>query len=199
MLMVYCVDIIRLNHFTIENCVFYCGACHCFYRWSDVFLLCILDHILECDIFLMYLFLPYCVRKWHNKTVQSINQSTTPLRAFSAQGVLAPITWSRSQPVREDVTTAAAFLNSPISGTMQVGVLVKFCLSMFILAQNRTAINYQSICDGNVSCYASHNLSLIIIVFLLVSLTIHSFIAGHFPFWAGFLGMVSDRVSQSPN
>ena len=36
-----------------------------------LFLLCILDHILECDILWMYLFLPYCVRKWHNKTVQS--------------------------------------------------------------------------------------------------------------------------------
>ena len=36
-----------------------------------LFLLCILDHILECDILWMYLFLPYCIRKWHNKTVQS--------------------------------------------------------------------------------------------------------------------------------
>ena len=25
----------------------------------------------------MYLFLPYCVRKWHNKTVQSINNMMT--------------------------------------------------------------------------------------------------------------------------
>ena len=71
MLVVYCVDIIRLNHFTIEICRFYCGACHCFYN-TDVFLLCVFDHILECDILWMYLFLPYRVRKWHNKTVQSI-------------------------------------------------------------------------------------------------------------------------------
>ena len=41
--MVYGVDIIRLNHFTIEICGFYCGACHCFYRYTDVFLLCVFD------------------------------------------------------------------------------------------------------------------------------------------------------------
>ena len=35
--MVYCVNIIRLNHFTIEICGFYCGACHCFYRYTDAF------------------------------------------------------------------------------------------------------------------------------------------------------------------
>ena len=38
--MVYCVNIIRLNHFTIEICVF-----------TDAFLLCIFDHALECDIY----------------------------------------------------------------------------------------------------------------------------------------------------
>ena len=37
MLVVHCVDIIRLNHFTIENCVFYCGACHCFYHYTDFY------------------------------------------------------------------------------------------------------------------------------------------------------------------
>ena len=37
MLVVYRVDIIRLNNFTIEICGFYCGACHCFYRYTDVF------------------------------------------------------------------------------------------------------------------------------------------------------------------
>ena len=34
------------------------------------------DHILECDILWMYLFLPCCVRKWHNRTVQSFKQHT---------------------------------------------------------------------------------------------------------------------------
>ena len=32
------MDVKRLNHFTIEICVFYCGSCHCFYR-STVFFL----------------------------------------------------------------------------------------------------------------------------------------------------------------
>ena len=71
-LVVYCVDIMRLNHFTMEICVFYCAACHCFHCYTDVFSLCVFYHILECDILWMYLFLPYCVRKWHYKTVQSI-------------------------------------------------------------------------------------------------------------------------------
>ena len=30
------------NNFTMEICVFYCGACHCFYCYTDAFLLCIL-------------------------------------------------------------------------------------------------------------------------------------------------------------
>ena len=37
-----------------------------------IFLLCVFYHILECDILLMYLFLPYRVKKWHNKTFQSL-------------------------------------------------------------------------------------------------------------------------------
>ena len=50
-----------------------------FNRYTDVFLLCVFDHILECDILWMYLlFLPYCVRKWHKKNC-SINQSITCL------------------------------------------------------------------------------------------------------------------------
>ena len=36
------------------------------------FLFRVNDHILQCDILWMYLFLPYCVRKWHDKTVQSL-------------------------------------------------------------------------------------------------------------------------------
>ena len=68
MLVVYCVDI------RLKVVFFYCDACHCFYRYTDAFLLCIFYRILECDILWMYLFLPYCVRKWHNKTVQPINQ-----------------------------------------------------------------------------------------------------------------------------
>ena len=50
MLVVYCVDIIRLNNFTIKFCGFYCSAVHCFYRYNDAFLLCIFNHIRECDI-----------------------------------------------------------------------------------------------------------------------------------------------------
>ena len=36
-LVVYCMEIIRLNHFRIEICGFYCGACHCFCHYTDVF------------------------------------------------------------------------------------------------------------------------------------------------------------------
>ena len=36
LLVVYSVDIIRLNHFTIEFCAFYCGACQRFYHCTDV-------------------------------------------------------------------------------------------------------------------------------------------------------------------
>ena len=43
-------------------------------------------YILECDILWMYLFLPYCVRKWHNKTVQSINQSLKYGRRIDSGG-----------------------------------------------------------------------------------------------------------------
>ena len=43
--------------------------------------MCICDHVPECDILLMYLFLPYCVRKWHNKPVQSIGNLIRRVRA----------------------------------------------------------------------------------------------------------------------
>ena len=85
-LVVYCVNSIRLNDFTIEICVFHCGACHWFYRYTDAFLWCIFDNVLECDILWMYLFLPYFVRKWHNKTVQSINQSINQRHKDVCQG-----------------------------------------------------------------------------------------------------------------
>ena len=33
----------------------------------------------------MYLFLPYCVRKWHNKTVQSVNQRNVMVNSSQFQ------------------------------------------------------------------------------------------------------------------
>ena len=37
MLLLYCVDIIRLNHLRLKVVFFYCGVCHCFYRYTDAF------------------------------------------------------------------------------------------------------------------------------------------------------------------
>ena len=45
-------------------------------------------YILECDILWMYLFLPYCVRKWHNKTVQSINYLAPSFNQTSSYSTL---------------------------------------------------------------------------------------------------------------
>ena len=83
MLVVYCVDIIRLNNFTIESCVFTVVHVIVFTVILTLFLLCIFYHILECDILSMYLFLTYCVRKWHNKTVQSIIMTWWKTKSFS--------------------------------------------------------------------------------------------------------------------
>ena len=42
-----------------------------FYRYTEVFY-CVLLILHWCDILRMYLFIPDWVRKWHNKTVQSV-------------------------------------------------------------------------------------------------------------------------------
>ena len=49
-----------------------------FLSLNSCFFIVYFRYILECDILWMYLFLPYCVRKWHNKTVQSINLFSSP-------------------------------------------------------------------------------------------------------------------------
>ena len=65
------------GHYTVDlfydwNLCFLLWCLSLFLPLNWCFLLCIFDHTLECDILWMYLFLPYCVRKLHNKTVQSI-------------------------------------------------------------------------------------------------------------------------------
>ena len=82
----YCVDILGLNHFTVEFfrsfSPFYCGPWHCFSDYTDVFLLCALDIILVCHILLCIYFSPYCVRKWYNKTVQIKSAKCGLVRGF---------------------------------------------------------------------------------------------------------------------
>ena len=68
------------GHYTIESFYdrklwFLLWGLSLFLSLNSCFFIVYFRYILECDILWMYLFLPYCVRKWHNKTVQSINQS----------------------------------------------------------------------------------------------------------------------------
>ena len=49
MLGVYCVDIIGMNNLPLKF-VFFIVVLAIFYRYTDAFLLCIFDHILEFDI-----------------------------------------------------------------------------------------------------------------------------------------------------
>ena len=65
------------RHYTIESFYdrklwFLLWCLSLFLSLNSCFFIVYFRYILECDILWMYLFLPYCVRKWHNKTVQSI-------------------------------------------------------------------------------------------------------------------------------
>ena len=65
------------GHYTIESFYdrklwFLLWCLTLFLSLNSCFFIVYFRYILECDILWMYLFLPYCVRKWHNKTVQSI-------------------------------------------------------------------------------------------------------------------------------
>ena len=71
----YCMDIIWLIHFMIEMCVFYCGACHCFTVILMSFTVCVLTYTGVWYFMNVFFALHYCVRKWHNKTVQSISSN----------------------------------------------------------------------------------------------------------------------------
>ena len=61
--MTYRVGTIWSSHFAIEICSFYCGDGHCFYRYTDIFLLCGFDLKRECDILWMYLVFPLLCQK----------------------------------------------------------------------------------------------------------------------------------------
>ena len=66
------------GHYTIESFYdrklwFLLWCLSLFLSLNLCFFIVYFRYLLECDILWMYLFLPYCVRKWHNKTVQSIN------------------------------------------------------------------------------------------------------------------------------
>ena len=76
------------KHYTIESFYdrklwFLLWCLSLFLSLNSCFFTVYFRYILECDILWMYLFLPYCVRKWHNKTVQSINILFVVLRKSS--------------------------------------------------------------------------------------------------------------------
>ena len=85
-LVVYKVDIIRLNHFAIEICGFYCGACHCFYHYTDTFLLCLWSYTgvwYFMGVFCFYLTLSESdIIKLFNQSINVLNHRVSELYAI---------------------------------------------------------------------------------------------------------------------